>query len=239
MSDNLTGLIASADRRRRAAILLFGGAIGLAALFPHNDRAMWVPESETPFVFTAVPEKLPVTYLTIPGADALLRTLGGFPGDNTGRRLRSRFLPSDPTSVAPPSGAGNTVNNIPNAAVPEFADLPTQLADAQTAPGGLLNSGPGGGGASPGGPTGNPGGPTGNPGGVPGGIGGGGPGTLNDPDPVVDPPVDEPPVDEPPVMSPVPEPVTWAMFIFGFGMIGAALRRRRQSVFVAKNLVIR
>lgn len=232
MSDNLTGLVASADRRRRAAILLFGGAIGLAALFPHNDRAMWVPESETPFVFTAVPEKLPVTYLTIPGADALLRTLGGFPGSDTGRRLRSRLLPFDPTSVAPPTGAGNTANNIPNAAVPEFADLPTQLAQAQTAPGGILNSGPGGVGTSPGGPSSNPGG-------VPGGIGGGGPGTLNDPDPVGDPPQDDTPVDEPPVMSAVPEPVTWAMFIFGFGMIGAALRRRRQSGVVSENLAIR
>ncbi|MEP3224711.1 MAG: PEPxxWA-CTERM sorting domain-containing protein [Parasphingorhabdus sp.] len=236
MSDNLSGLIASADRRRRTAILLFGGAIGLAALFPHNDRAMWVPESETPFVFTAVPERLPVTYLSIPGADTLLRTLGGFPGDGVDRRLRRRLLPGDgdPTFVAPPSGAGNTgnaANNIPNATVPEFGDLPTELADAQTAPGGPL--GPGGGGTSPTGPSSNPGG-------VPGGIGGGGPGTFNNPQtPVDDTPGEEnPPMEEPPIMSAVPEPVTWAMFILGFGMIGTALRRRKSTKAASNQLAV-
>ncbi|WP_108810010.1 PEPxxWA-CTERM sorting domain-containing protein [Sphingorhabdus sp. Alg231-15] len=227
MSDNLAALVASADRRRRAAVILFGGVLGVAALFPNNDRAMWVPESETPFVFTAVPEKQPVTYLTIPGADALLRNLVGFGSNIPDRRRRSRVLPLDPTAVAPPTGAGN----VPGAAVPEFGELPTELADAQTGPGGILNSNPGGGVS---------GGPATRTGGGPGGIGGGGsggsPGTLNDPQ--VDPPADDPPVDDPidddpPVMSPVPEPVSWAMFIFGFGLIGTLLRQRRKKLLAA------
>ncbi|QTD57656.1 PEPxxWA-CTERM sorting domain-containing protein [Parasphingorhabdus cellanae] len=31
-------------------------------------------------------------------------------------------------------------------------------------------------------------------------------------------------------VSAVPEPATWGMMIFGFGMVGGALRRRRKSV---------
>lgn len=34
-------------------------------------------------------------------------------------------------------------------------------------------------------------------------------------------------------LSPVPEPATWALFILGFGAIGAMLRRRRQAVLPA------
>lgn len=231
MSDSLNGLIASANRRRRAAIIIFGSAIGLASLFPYNDRAMWVPETETPFVFTAVPEKLPVTYLTIGGADALLNRLLGFGAGTPERRLRSRFIPSDPRDVAQQIIGGNT----PTAVVPEFGELPAELAEAQTVPGGILNPGPGGGGVNPGN---NPRSP-GNPGGI--GGGGGTPGTLNNPDPVVDPPVVEPPVvtppvTDPPIISPVPEPMTWAMFIFGFGMIGSALRWRQQKKFSASNI---
>ncbi|MEP2102402.1 MAG: PEPxxWA-CTERM sorting domain-containing protein [Parasphingorhabdus sp.] len=222
MSDNLSGLIASANRRRRAAIIIFGSAIGLASVFPYNDRAMWVPETETPFVFTAVAEKLPVTYLTIGGADELLNRFLNFGNGDPQRRLRSRFIPSDPRNVAPQTGDGNT----PTAAVPQFGELPTELADAQTVPGSILNPGSGGSGIAP---RNNPG----NPGGVGGGSGGGSPGTLNNPDPVIDPPVEEPPVSDPPadppIISPVPEPMTWAMFIFGFTMIGSVLRRRRRK----------
>ncbi len=222
MSENLNGLIASANRRRRAAIILFGSAVGLASLFPYNDRAMWVPETETPFVFTAVPEKLPVTYLTIGGADALLNRLLGYDNNTPERRRRSRFIPSDPRDVARQA----TGENNPVAAVPEFGDLPTELAEAQTVPGSILNPGPGGAGTSPRNTPRNPGG-------IGGGGGVGNPGTLN-PDPVVDPPADDPPVDdppvEPPVMSAVPEPMTWAMFIFGFALIGSALRRGRRKI---------
>lgn len=32
------------------------------------------------------------------------------------------------------------------------------------------------------------------------------------------------------VVSPAPEPATWAMMIFGFGMTGAAMRRRKSAV---------
>ena len=32
---------------------------------------------------------------------------------------------------------------------------------------------------------------------------------------------------KPPVTSPVPEPATWAMMIAGFGLVGAAMRRRK------------
>lgn len=231
MSENLNGLIASANRRRRAAIIIFGSAVGLASLFPYNDRAMWVPETETPFVFTAVPERLPVTYLTIGGADALLNRLLGFGKGTPDRRLRSRFIPSDPRNAAPQTGGGNN----PTAAVPEFGDLPTELAEAQTVPGSILNPGPGG--------TSNT--PSSNPGTVGGGSGGGGssgggggnPGTLNDPDPVVDPPVEDPPVTDPPlppIISAVPEPMTWAMFIFGFALIGSALRRVRRKKTVVQ-----
>ncbi len=219
MSENLNGLIASANRRRRAAIIIFGSAVGLASLFPYNDRAMWVPETETPFVFTAVPEKLPVTYLTIGGADALLNRLLGYNNDNPERRLRSRFIPSDPRDVARQGGGGNN----PTAAVPQFGDLPTELADAQTVPGSILNPGPGGVGTTPRNTPGNPGG-------VGGGSTGGSPGTLNDPDPVIDPPANDPPFVDPPVISPVPEPMTWAMFIFGFALIGSALRRGRRKI---------
>lgn len=215
MSDNLTGLIASANRRRRAAVLIFASVVGLAALFPHNDRAMWVPERETPFVFTAVPEKLPITYLTIGGTDILLNRLLRDTSGAPERSLRSRFIPSDPRDVAPQSGGGNG----PTAAVPQFEGMPTQLAQAPTVP-----PGSGIGGNQPGTSGRNP------------GVSGGGPvptsGTVN-PDPVADPPVDEPPVDEPPVIppifAPVPEPLTWAMFIFGFAMVGSALRRRRKT----------
>lgn len=35
------------------------------------------------------------------------------------------------------------------------------------------------------------------------------------------------------VFSPVPEPATWALFILGFGAIGAMLRRRRQAALPA------
>ncbi|WP_422343801.1 PEPxxWA-CTERM sorting domain-containing protein [Parasphingorhabdus sp.] len=220
MSDNLTGLIASANRRRRAAVLIFASVVGLAALFPHNDRAMWVPEREAPFVFTAVPEKLPITYLTIGGTDTLLNRLLRDTSGAPERNLRSRFIPSDPRDVAPQSSGGNG----PTAAVPQFEDMPTQLAQAPTAPGGILNPGSSSGGNGPGTSGRNP------------GVSGGGPvptsGTVN-PDPVADPPVDEPPVDEPPVIppifAPVPEPLTWAMFIFGFAMVGSALRRRRKT----------
>ncbi|QTD57654.1 PEPxxWA-CTERM sorting domain-containing protein [Parasphingorhabdus cellanae] len=181
---------------------------------------MWVPETETPFVFTAVPEKLPITYLTIGGADALLDRLMGYGANGPERRLRSRFLPSDPRDVASQAVGGNN----PVAAVPQFGDLPTELAEAQTVPGGILNPGPGGN-------IGNtPRNRGGGPGGIGGGSGGGSPGTLNDPDPVVDPPVDEPPVADPPVISPVPEPMTWAMFILGFTLIGSALRRSRRKI---------
>ena len=31
----------------------------------------------------------------------------------------------------------------------------------------------------------------------------------------------------------VPEPATWAMLVTGFGVVGAAARRRRQTVFAA------
>ncbi|WP_229953404.1 PEPxxWA-CTERM sorting domain-containing protein [Parasphingorhabdus litoris] len=222
MSDNLYGLIASANRRRRAAIVVFGAAIGLASLFPHNDRAMWVPESDTPLVFTAVTEELPVTYLSIGGADDLLNRLINSRNTDPERRLRSRFIPSDPRDLVPQTGGGNS----PAAAVPEFADLPTELAEAQTVPGSILNPGPSiNGPASRNSPR--------TPGGIGGGSGGGNPGTVNDPDPVVDPPAPEPPVNDPPIMSPVPEPMTWAMFISGFAMIGAVLRRRRRKVVPA------
>jgi hypothetical protein len=176
---------------------------------------MWVPERETPFVFTAVPEKLPITYLTIGGTDTLLNRLLRDTSGAPERNLRSRFIPSDPRDVAPQSSGGNG----PTAAVPQFEDMPTQLAQAPTVP-----PGSGIGGNQPGNSGRNP------------GVSGGGPvptsGTVN-PGPVADPPVDEPPVDEPPVIppifAPVPEPLTWAMFIFGFAMVGAALRRRRKT----------
>ena len=222
MSNDVNALVASADRRRRIAIALFVVAVGIAALFPRNDRAMWVPD-ETPFVFTAVPEKLPVVYLSIDAADALLKRFVGV--GRGGPKRRSRFAPQDP--ILGPAGVAR--GNIPEAAVPEFGELPTELADAGQVPGGPLNPGSGtpiGGGPTPGGPsTGGPGG--GGPGG--GGPGGGGPGTIIpvDPDPVD--PVDPIP-DNPPPISPVPEPMTWAMFILGFGLIGLVMRSRRRRL---------
>ncbi|MGB3738391.1 MAG: PEPxxWA-CTERM sorting domain-containing protein [Pontixanthobacter sp.] len=69
--------------------------------------------------------------------------------------------------------------------------------------GGFIGGG-GGGGSSGGGGDGSSGG---------GGSGGGGGGT--------------PPVD---VVAPVPEPATWLMMIFGFGLIGGLMRRRDRSL---------
>lgn len=43
-------------------------------------------------------------------------------------------------------------------------------------------------------------------------------------------PIDPPPIDPPPVGG-VPEPASWAMLITGFGLTGAAMRRRRVSDF--------
>ena len=37
----------------------------------------------------------------------------------------------------------------------------------------------------------------------------------------------------PPVVAAVPEPATWGMMILGFGLIGAAMRRRRPVVLAA------
>jgi hypothetical protein len=34
-------------------------------------------------------------------------------------------------------------------------------------------------------------------------------------------------------LSPVPEPSTWAMMLFGFGAVGFAMRRRRQKLAVS------
>lgn len=240
MSDDLSTLVASADRRRRAAIMVFLVAVGIAALFPRNDRAMWVPEAETPFVFTAVPEKLPVVYLTLGGADALVRQFIGLGNDD--RKRRSRFIPMDTADLAPGRGEGRAARgNIPEAFVPRFGELPTELADARSAPGGTLNpgsgvpgGGTGGGGDATGGSSGGSGGGSGggsSGGGFSGGSGGGGgtPGTIipNDPDDPTD-----PIPDVPPVISPVPEPLTWAMFIAGFLMVGGALRfgRKREKL---------
>lgn len=52
-----------------------------------------------------------------------------------------------------------------------------------------------------------------------GGGGGGGGGFSEGPGTPIVPPT------EPPVTSPVPEPSTWALLLFGFGAIGASLRR--------------
>lgn len=57
--------------------------------------------------------------------------------------------------------------------------------------------------------------PLGAGGGSGGGSGGGGGGGL--------------PFDPPPVVSPVPEPSTWMFMIFGIGIAGVALRRKRQD----------
>jgi hypothetical protein len=35
--------------------------------------------------------------------------------------------------------------------------------------------------------------------------------------------------------SGVPEPTTWALFLFGFGLVGAALRYRRKSLIINSN----
>ncbi|WP_074203700.1 PEPxxWA-CTERM sorting domain-containing protein [Parasphingorhabdus marina] len=224
MSNDVNALVASADRRRRIAIAIFVVAVGIAALFPRNDRAMWVPE-ETPFVFSAVPEKLPVVYLSIDSADALLQRFVGL--GRGGPKGRSRFAPLDPAQIDPILGpAGAARGNIPEAVVPQFGELPTELADAGPVPGGPLNPGAGtpvGGGPVPGGPT------TGGPG---GGGPGGGPGTIVPVDPDPNDPVDPIP-DDPPVLSPVPEPMTWAMFILGFGLIGLAMRSRRRHLVSA------
>jgi hypothetical protein len=44
-------------------------------------------------------------------------------------------------------------------------------------------------------------------------------------------PVVTPPVVIPPIGA-VPEPATWAMMIFGFGLVGGAMRRRKQQITV-------
>ena len=73
--------------------------------------------------------------------------------------------------------------------------------------------------------VGTPGGP-GSPGGPPaffpppGGGGGGGGGVF------IPPPIVTTAVPPPPATSAVPEPASWAMMLLGFGMIGAALRRK-------------
>lgn len=231
MSNDVNALVASADRRRRIAIAIFVIAVGIAALFPRNDRAMWVPE-DTPFVFTAVPEKLPVVYLSIDAADALLHRFVGL--GRGGPKNRSRFAPLDPAEIDPILGPTRAARgNIPEAAVPQFGELPVELADAGSVPGGPLDPGTGtpiGSGPTPGGPS------TGIPGGGPGGGGpGGGPGTLTpvDPDPTDPTDPTDPVPDVPPVMSPVPEPMTWAMFILGFGLIGLVMRVRRRRRITA------
>lgn len=237
MSDDLSTLVASADRRRRVAIMVFLVAVGIAALFPRNDRAMWTPEADTPFVFTAVPEKLPVVYLTLGGADALVRQFIGLGNDN--RKRRSRFIPIDTADLAPAPGQGRAARgNIPEASVPRFGELPTELADARSAPGGTLNPGsgvPGGGTGGGGDATGGGSGGGSSGGGFGGGSGGGGgtPGTIipTNPDDPSDP--TDPIPEVPPVMSPVPEPMTWAMFIAGFLMVGGALRLRRKRQILA------
>ena len=53
-----------------------------------------------------------------------------------------------------------------------------------------------------------------------GGGGGGGGGTQ---------PPEQPPTSEPPTVSAVPEPGTWATMLFGFGLMGWAMRRQNRN----------
>jgi hypothetical protein len=76
--------------------------------------------------------------------------------------------------------------------------------------------------------------PLGSTGGVPGGTGGGFPGFPGGIVPVVPPgppvtPIDPPTPPPPPPVPAVPEPGTWALMLIGFGLCGAALRRRKKA----------
>lgn len=105
-----------------------------------------------------------------------------------------------PTALPLGSAAQSPGFVPPSGSIPE---APPVLASSGPGPG-VTPSGPGGSiGSFPG-----------------GGGGGGGGGTITSP---------SPPFDQSPPVGVVPEPATWAIMIFGFGLIGNAMRRRNRQ----------
>ena len=133
------------------------------------------------------------------------------PEEPAQRALGKIIDPLDEDFVEEP--LGKDLANTPILTLPEFAEDVGNPGGGNPTPDpflvGLLTGGGGGGDGSGGGG-----------GGGSGGGGGGGGGGGNPP--------------PPPPISAVPEPDSWAMMILGMGLAGAALRRRRKMLLVAK-----